>query len=78
MTPEQAQQREPQPPAAPVEDDGLGTGDERLEIIEYRPTVCPDCDGQGWRYGGGPARERDRCDLCRGGGILIVAPVRTP
>ena len=63
---------EPKPQAADPAalDDVLGTGDERLEMVDDVPSQCPDCRGRGWRVVGGAARERVACRLCEGRGVL--------
>jgi len=71
MTAEEVQQGNPQSQRpSRLKDDGLGTGDERLEIMKDEPTRCLDCRGRGWRYAGGSAREKDRCSLCNGSGYV--------
>jgi hypothetical protein len=60
----------PQPPPPP-KDDGLGEGEDRLEIIEDTSSQCLECLGRGSRL---VARERQRCQVCRGTGRLGLSP----
>lgn len=39
----------------------------RLLLPNHNPNACPRCDGKGYWIG---VRERERCDRCKGTGLL--------
>jgi hypothetical protein len=51
-------------------DDVLGSGEDRLEMAEDRPSQCLACAGRGWRPAG-PRLERRKCGLSGTGPRLI-------
>src|SRR5438445_32813 len=53
----------------PVADDGLGEGEDRLELVEDLPLPCPACGGGG-RQRTGFGDRTEPCDDCGGSGTL--------
>jgi uncharacterized protein YbaR (Trm112 family) len=50
-------------------DDGLGEGEDRLELVEDQPLPCPACRGGG-RQRTGFGDRTEPCDDCGGSGTL--------
>ena len=55
----------PAPAKSVSGDDGLGEGEDRLELVEDLPPPCPTCDGCG-RQGIGFGSQTEPCGDCGG------------
>jgi hypothetical protein len=59
----------PAPAKSVSGDDGLGEGEDRLELVEDLPSPCPTCGGCG-RQGIGFGSQTEPCGDCGGAGRL--------
>jgi hypothetical protein len=68
--------RAPRVPAARQERKGralvVRDGDEKFVMVKDQATTCGSCQGRGFRYWGGRARQTENCELCNGTGRLTA------
>ena len=48
-------------------------GDKEFVMVRDQATKCRACQGRGFRYWGGPARQIERCEVCDGTGRLTAS-----